>query len=436
MDLRTFQDQERARAKAAAFQAHARAVQAQAHLRMARQDAQARLRPVSQVVNGQRDFMQRPGPPQMSGVGGGRPQPLVDCARRGEAFARRAVVGATDTMSPKDRELLSRLQALLSRLMAGDPEAQDAAAKLKASAKRGDRVAFAAWNTLAALYWQKNSPTWQLAEGKYAKLIAEDPQAQAWFRDLQVSARGQGPQADLAKKAFAMLKAIHNHRKESVWYPGAPRTGYYPMPTRHRPGIVIGGYVGAHPLVSHGNSGLGVNRSRTSGPFDNLPVLPQVIPPGLSPGQLGIPPVPGISPGLLGTLPGNLGSVPGAPGSPTAPLGSSVPGLPAIPGIAPSQLPGLLAQVPGLGNMVPGLANLSPAQIPGLLQQLGIDPSNLPALLSQVPGLAQVLNSPQGQALLTLGSVGKAVRVHTARQFSIARGQLFEIQRKARLQLE
>jgi len=56
--------------------------------------------------------------------------------------------------------------------------------------------------------------------------------------------------------------------------------------------------------------------------------------------------------------------------------------------------------------------------------------------LEGLVGLVEAGGLLQGQALLTLGSVGKAVRVHTARQFSIARGQLFEIQRKARLQLE
>ncbi|KID12177.1 hypothetical protein P279_29990, partial [Rhodobacteraceae bacterium PD-2] len=42
----------------------------------------------------------------------------------------------------------------------------------------------------------------------------------------------------------------------------------------------------------------------------------------------------------------------------------------------------------------------------------------------------------QRQALLTLGSVSEAVRMHPTRQFTVARGKLLEVQPKARLQLE
>jgi hypothetical protein len=42
----------------------------------------------------------------------------------------------------------------------------------------------------------------------------------------------------------------------------------------------------------------------------------------------------------------------------------------------------------------------------------------------------------QRQALLTLGGVSKAVRMHATRQFSVARGKLLKVQPKARLQLE
>ncbi|CRM66198.1 hypothetical protein [Pseudomonas sp. 22 E 5] len=42
----------------------------------------------------------------------------------------------------------------------------------------------------------------------------------------------------------------------------------------------------------------------------------------------------------------------------------------------------------------------------------------------------------QRQALLTLGSVSKAVRMHRTRQLSVARGKLLKVQPKARLQLE
>ena len=42
----------------------------------------------------------------------------------------------------------------------------------------------------------------------------------------------------------------------------------------------------------------------------------------------------------------------------------------------------------------------------------------------------------QCQALLTLGSVSEAVRMHPTRQLSVARGKLLKVQPKARLQLE
>ena len=301
-------------------------------------------------------------------------------------------------MTPANQELLSKLQTLLARLAKGDPEARDAASKLKEASKRGDRTAARAWGTLAALYWGKISKrkSWALVEHFYTKLLANDPKALDRLNKLQALANpspaeqqlararesgkiltqsqaiAQGLRSqetkDKAKKALAMLKAVHNHRKESVWYPGAPKTGYYPMPQRHRPGIVTGG------------------------PFDNLPGLP---------GNLGIPGLGGGGgiPGLPAGLPGNLGQfippggIPGLPPGlggppPQNPLGNLLGQLPGNLGqfIPPGGIPGL---PPGLGGPQPGGLQL-PGNLGGLLP---------PGLLGGQPVPPGLLQSPEGQAL-------------------------------------
>jgi hypothetical protein len=257
-------------------------------------------------------------------------------------------------MSPADQDLLTKLQALLARLAGGDPAARDAAGKLKEASKRGDKVAARAWGTLAALYWGKTQrrKAWAKAEAFYARLTANEPKAVERLKKVHALARdSSSPRSDDAKKAFAMLKAVHNHRKESVWYPGAPKTGYYPMPQRHRPGIVTGG------------------------PFD-IPGL------GGLPGNLGIPGlgggggIPGLPPGLGGPQPsplGNLGN-----------LGQFIPpGL-----IPPGGIPGL---PPGLGGPQPNpLGNLGQFIPPGVLP---------PGLLGGQPVPPGLLQSPEGQAL-------------------------------------
>jgi hypothetical protein len=271
-------------------------------------------------------------------------------------------------MTPADKDLLSKLQTLLARLAKGDPEARDAASKLKEASKRGDKAAARAWGTLAALYWGKlaKRKAWERVERFYAQLTADDPKALDRLKKIQAVAKSNSPKSDHAKKAFAMLKAVHNHRKQSVWYPGAPKTGYYPMPQRHRPGIVTGG------------------------PFDNIPGLPAGLP-----GNLGIPGlgggggIPGLPPGLGGPQPQNplgnlLGQLPGN-------LGQFIPPGGQLPGnlgqfIPPGGIPGL---PPGLGGPQPG-----GLQLPGNLGQF-----IPPGLLGGQPVPPGLLQSPEGQAL-------------------------------------
>jgi hypothetical protein len=227
-------------------------------------------------------------------------------------------------MNASNQALLAQLLTLLDALSRRDEQgrvARESAQKLKAAAKRGDKAAQSAWNTLSALYWGRmpggggggtktsrpsrppatpavsSVSSWQKAEAAYAKLLADEPGAVSWFRTVRERARLAGPASDEAKKTLATLKSVHNHRKASVWYPGAPVSPAigYSMPLRHRPGIVIGG------------------------PFDNLG------------SQL---------PGLLGQVPG-LGNIPGLPSLDQAPdLLGQVPGLDQLPGLGGGSFPG------------------------------------------------------------------------------------------------
>lgn len=144
-------------------------------------------------------------------------------------------------MSPVHTKLLVRLRTLLAQLLAGTAkersEAKDVALRLKAAAKAGDERAKLAYNTLAALYWNHNTPTWKRAEAYYTRLLTDEPKAWSHLRVIVKKAEAKD---EFALKAMAMLKAVHNQQKKSVWYPGAPRTGSYPMPHRDRPGIAFG----------------------------------------------------------------------------------------------------------------------------------------------------------------------------------------------------
>jgi hypothetical protein len=280
-------------------------------------------------------------------------------------------------MTPADKTLLIRLQTLLGQLGQGSTEARDTAVKLKAAAKRGDKAAAKAWGTLAALYWGRmsgGSPmtptdrrpatgTWVRAEAFYAKLIADEPRALATFRGIQAAMLRQGPEADDAKKAFAMLKAVHNHRKTSVWYPGAPTTGSYSMPHRHRPGIVFGQFPGGIPGLPPG-----FNPNVIPGfPPGGIPGLP----PGFNPNQIpGLPPgfnpnqIPGFPPGGIPGLPPGLGGPPPQPqglGGLLGNLGQAIPGL-----LGGQRVPPGLLQSPE-GRVLQNFLPLSPSSVQGLL---------------------------------------------------------------------
>ena len=56
--------------------------------------------------------------------------------------------------------------------------------------------------------------------------------------------------------------------------------------------------------------------------------------------------------------------------------------------------------------------------------------------LERLVGIVEPRRLLERRPLLALGSVGKAVRMNTARQLTVARGQLLEIQTETRLQLE
>jgi hypothetical protein len=222
----------------------------------------------------------------------------------------------------QNEQLLSMLQTLIGRLKQGDREAIATAKKLKATAK-ADQSAELAFNTLSALYWERNSPTWKKAEAFYDRLVRDDQQAWARVRMLHQQVHEQN---EKAAKAFAMLKAVHNQRRRSVWYPGAAKIGHYPMPKQNRPGIVIGGYldmIGAPYQV------------------DIDPNLANLL--SQIPGML--PPQPAPSP------------IPGLPGWPQIPGMPQIPGLPGYPpplppGIPPAFLPLTQQAMTGLSQLI------------------------------------------------------------------------------------
>jgi len=142
--------------------------------------------------------------------------------------------------------LLTRLQALHRAAMRGDARAVRLVAHAKARAARGDRKAQLVFNTLRVLHWQERGP-FAKAEAFYARLRAGDADAMRRARLIVEMARRHSPDH---LRAFRMLRAIHHKNKISVWAPGAPRFGYYGMPTLHRPGIEVPAMViGALPLT-------------------------------------------------------------------------------------------------------------------------------------------------------------------------------------------
>ena len=296
-------------------------------------------------------------------------------------------------MTPANQQLLNKLHELLGRIKDGDREARATALKLKQAAKNGDVNAQLAFNTLSAIYWERNTPTWKLAEAYYRKLIADDRETWERFKRLQSNMH----RCDRSKKAFAMLKSIHNHRKRSVWYPGAPKIGYYPMPTYHRPGISIPSSAGGRPAGMrrgpHPNARRPTgNRSSTGAP--------------LYPGGPDLSLIPGLSsiPGLLPPVPNAPSAIPGLPGWPV------IPGLPMIPGL-PSYPPPLPAPP---ADYLP-LTQLATA---GLLQLISQARQSIPAnggpmMMAPAPSSPFVTTVPKSTASSTVQRLAQTVATIT-----------------------
>lgn len=246
---------------------------------------------------------------------------------------------------PSNSLLLRRLEVLHARVMSGDPKAKALVERAKKRAKAGDRKAAMVFNTVASLHWRaRQKPQWwNKLEAFYLRLGADDKAAWTLMRRIKEKAEAKD---DTAKRAFASLKAIHNQRKVSVWYPGAPKIGAYPMPNIHRAGIDIPGL----------------------GSFPDVPGLPGM--PG------GMPAIPGLP-----AIPGGMPAIPGLPGG--------MPGLPGVPGLA---LPGPQYNPPGIqpgygpapGTFLP----LTPQAAMGLLSMLARAVQSMPGM----PGLEMSSN--------------------------------------------
>lgn len=137
--------------------------------------------------------------------------------------------------------LLQRLQAIYARLVLGDRATASRVAQWKRLAKAGNPRAKVAYNSLAVLHWaRRDKLAFARAEIFYNRLRAFDRQAHAELRQT-VARKNAGDRQ--AQAWFSTLKAVHHKRKASLWTtgPGAPSTGYHPMPTYHRVGIDIPG---------------------------------------------------------------------------------------------------------------------------------------------------------------------------------------------------
>ena len=244
-----------------------------------------------------------------------------------------------------DSKTLADCQTLVALLRAGDASAWQTAKALKSRALAGDERARLAWATASALYWGADPSTGAVEsrfEILYKGMANADPQALAIFTRMKSLAQGGDARA---ANAVATLKAIHNRNKKSVWYPGAPRTGYYPMPSTHRAGIEIPGpsrvVIGADP-----------------GAPMNIPGLP--------------------------SLPGNL----------------PMP-LPQIPqGNLASALPAAAAAA---AQMIPGASSLLPAPVP-IAPAAPMAGSYLPLDAATVQRLLAMINSARGLSLGTMTS--------------------------------
>lgn len=150
-------------------------------------------------------------------------------------------------LSPAARKYVHKLGALHLRAAKGDREALALCANIARRAAAGDTLAQRARNTIAAIHWKRrNGELYVYAESLYACLLRDEPAAQAELASLLQRLRSGDASA---KPLFSTLKAIHRKHKASAWSgPGQPRIGHYPMPSHHRPGIVIGA-TSAYPVL-------------------------------------------------------------------------------------------------------------------------------------------------------------------------------------------
>lgn len=135
--------------------------------------------------------------------------------------------------------LLQKLQGIYQRLVLGDRTLAGKVAEWKRLAKAGHPRAKVVYNSLAVLHWRKRDvAAFARAEVFYNRLRAYDRAAHAELRSLVGRERAGDPKA---QAIFSALKAVHHKRKASLWSqgPGAPSTGYYPMPSQNRVGIEI-----------------------------------------------------------------------------------------------------------------------------------------------------------------------------------------------------
>lgn len=169
--------------------------------------------------------------------------------------------------------LLQRLQGIYQRLVLGDRALAGKVASWKRLAKAGDPRAKVAYNSLAVLHWNKRDKyAFARAETFYNRLRAYDKQAHAELRQL-VSRKNAGDAA--AQASFSALKAVHHKRKASLWSngPGAPQTGYHPMPSYHRVGVDIPGAL--NQFGQYGQQWLGGLQQPQ--PQMYLPLTPQAV---------------------------------------------------------------------------------------------------------------------------------------------------------------
>lgn len=170
--------------------------------------------------------------------------------------------------------LLQRLQGVYQRLVLGDPALTRKVAEWKRLAKAGHPRAKVVYNSLAVLHWNKRDKyAFARAETFYNRLRAHDKQAHAELRQIVARKNAGDPKA---QATFSTIKAVHHKRKASLWTngPGAPTTGYHPMPSYHRVGVDIPGAL--NQFGQYGQQWLGGLQQPPQSQM-YLPLTPQAI---------------------------------------------------------------------------------------------------------------------------------------------------------------